>query len=91
MNKKRRRRKNQQKNKTILSIGVYGINSLINYIVFPNKRYQCIRNSKQHWQHLKLNNIISKLAFIVLSIVLLTGVSLFPTLQIGVNGQVQQQ
>ena len=42
-------------------------------------------------QHLKTNNIISKLAVIVLSIVLLTGISLVPALQIGVNGQVQQQ
>jgi hypothetical protein len=42
-------------------------------------------------QHLKSNNIISKLAVIVLSIVLLTGISLVPALQIGVNGQVQQQ
>jgi hypothetical protein len=41
-------------------------------------------------QHLKSNNNISKLAVIVLSIVLLTGISLVPTLQIGVNGQVQQ-
>src|SRR5215213_9242060 len=42
-------------------------------------------------QHLKSNNIISKFAVIVLSIVLLTGLALVPTLQIGVNGQVQQQ
>ena len=42
--------------------------------------------------HLKSNNnIISKLTVIVLSIVLLTGISLVPALQIGVNGQVQQQ
>jgi hypothetical protein len=48
-------------------------------------------HKKQHRQHhLKSNNIISKLAVIVLSIVLLTGISLVPTLQIGVNGQVQQ-
>ena len=45
----------------------------------------------QQQQHLKTNNIISKLAVIVLSIVLLTGISLVPALQIGVNGQVQQQ
>src|SRR5919107_597457 len=45
----------------------------------------------QRQQHLKSNNIISKLAVIVLSIVLLTGISLVPALQIGVNGQVQQQ
>jgi hypothetical protein len=38
--------------------------------------------------HLKF---ISELAVIVLSIVLLTGISLVPALQIGVNGQVQQQ
>jgi hypothetical protein len=42
-------------------------------------------------QHLKLNNIISKFVVIVISIVLLTGISLVPTLQIVVNGQVQQQ
>src|SRR5918992_3635100 len=42
-------------------------------------------------QRLKTNNIISKFAVIVLSIVLLTGISLVPALQIGVNGQVQQQ
>jgi CHASE3 domain sensor protein len=43
-------------------------------------------------QHLKSNNnIISKLAVITLSIVLLTGISLVPALQIGVSGQVQQQ
>ena len=46
---------------------------------------------KEHRQHLKSNNIIPKLAVIVLSIVLLTGISLVPALQIGVNGQVQQQ
>jgi hypothetical protein len=38
-------------------------------------------------QHLKSNNnIISKLLVIILSIVLLTGISLVPALQIGVNG-----
>src|SRR5919107_3993500 len=42
-------------------------------------------------QHLKTNNIISKLAVIVLSIVLLTGISLVPALQIGVSGQAQVQ
>src|SRR5215216_2337032 len=42
-------------------------------------------------RHLKTNNIISKFAVIVLSIVLLTGLALVPALQIGVNGQVQQQ
>ena len=41
-------------------------------------------------QRLKPNNI-SKLAVIVLSIVLLTGISLIPALQITANGQVQQQ
>jgi hypothetical protein len=46
---------------------------------------------KKHRQHLKSNNIILKFAVIVLSIVLLTGISLVPALQIGVNGQVQQQ
>jgi hypothetical protein len=49
-------------------------------------------HKEQHRQHhFKSNNIISKLAVIVLSIVLLTGISLVPALQIGVNGQVQQQ
>jgi hypothetical protein len=42
-------------------------------------------------RHLKTNNIISKYAVIVLSIVLLTGLALVPALQIGVNGQLQQQ
>jgi hypothetical protein len=42
-------------------------------------------------QQLKSNNIIPKLVVIVLSIVLLTGISLVPALQIGVNGQVQKQ
>jgi hypothetical protein len=46
-------------------------------------------HNQQH--HLKSNNIIAKLAVIVVSIVLLTGISLVPALQIGVNGQVQQQ
>jgi hypothetical protein len=44
--------------------------------------------NQQH--HLKSNNI-SKLGVLALSIVLLTGISLVPTLQIGVQGQVQQQ
>jgi hypothetical protein len=39
-------------------------------------------------QHLKSNNNISKLAVIVLSIVLLTGMSLVPAIQVGVYGQV---
>jgi preprotein translocase subunit SecF len=47
-------------------------------------------HNQQQRHHLKTNNIISKLAVIVLSIVLLTGISLVPALQIGVNGQVQQ-
>src|SRR5215217_6140258 len=42
-------------------------------------------------QHLKTNNIISKLAVITLSIVLLTGLALVPALQIGVHAQVQQK
>jgi hypothetical protein len=48
---------------------------------------------KEHpQQHLKSNNnIISKLAVIVLSIVLLTGISLLPAIQVRVYGQVQQQ
>jgi hypothetical protein len=46
---------------------------------------------KEHSQHLKSTNIIPKFAVIVLSIVILTGISLVPALQIGVNGQVQQQ
>jgi uncharacterized BrkB/YihY/UPF0761 family membrane protein len=50
------------------------------------------KEQQQRQQHnLKSNNIISKFAVIVLSIVLLTGISLVPALQIGVNGQVQQQ
>jgi hypothetical protein len=47
-------------------------------------------HNQQH-QRLKINSIISRLAVIVLSMVLLTGISLVPALQIGVNGQVQQQ
>src|SRR5215212_5916256 len=49
-----------------------------------------MHNQKQQ-HHLKTNNMLPKLAVIVLSIVLLTGISLVPALQIGVNGQVQQQ
>jgi hypothetical protein len=41
-------------------------------------------------QHLKTNNIIPKFAVIVISIVLLTGISLVYALQITANGQVQQ-
>jgi len=50
-------------------------------------------HKEQHrQQHIKSNNIIvSKLAVIVLSIVLLTGISLVPALQIGAYGQQQQQ
>jgi hypothetical protein len=49
-------------------------------------------HKEQHRQHhLKSNNIISELTIIVLSIVIVTGISLIPALQIGVNGQVQQQ
>jgi hypothetical protein len=44
-----------------------------------------------HSRHLLKTNSISKFAVIVLSIVILTGISLVPALQIGVNGQVQQQ
>jgi hypothetical protein len=42
-------------------------------------------------QHLKTNNIISKLTIIVLSTVLLIGISLVPALQITAYGQVQHQ
>jgi hypothetical protein len=49
------------------------------------------KEQRQRQHHLKSKNIISKLAVIVLSIVLLTGISLVPALQIGANGQVQQQ
>jgi hypothetical protein len=49
-------------------------------------------HKEQHRQHhLKTNNIISKLAVIVLSIALLTGICLVSTLQSGVYSQVQQQ
>jgi hypothetical protein len=48
-------------------------------------------HNQQKQQHLKTNNIISKLAVIVLSIVLLTGISLVPVLQSEVYSQVQQQ
>jgi hypothetical protein len=48
-----------------------------------------MRNQHMHFQ--TNNNIIPKLAVIVLSIILLTGISLVPALQIGVSGQVQQQ
>src|SRR5687768_15750195 len=40
-------------------------------------------------QHLKTNNV-SKFAVIVLSIVLLTGISLVPVLQVGASAQQQQ-
>src|ERR687896_585291 len=45
--------------------------------------------NQQH--HVKTNNIISKFPVIILSTVLLTGLALVPALQVGVNGQVQQQ
>jgi hypothetical protein len=48
-----------------------------------------MHNQKE--QHLKTNNIVSKLAVIVLSIVLLTGLALVPALQIAANGQSPQQ
>jgi hypothetical protein len=48
-------------------------------------------HKEQQRQHLKSNNIISKLAVIALSIVLLTGISLVPALQIGAYGQLVQQ
>ncbi len=48
-------------------------------------------HNQQQQQHLKTNNIISKFAVIALSIVLLTGISLVPALQITANEQVQQQ
>jgi hypothetical protein len=47
-------------------------------------------HSQQH-RHLKTNNNISKFAVITLSILLLTGLSLVPAIQLGVYGQVQQQ
>jgi hypothetical protein len=48
-------------------------------------------HDQKQQQHLKTNNFISKLAVIVLSIVLLTGISLVPTLHSGAYSQVQQQ
>jgi uncharacterized BrkB/YihY/UPF0761 family membrane protein len=48
-------------------------------------------HKEQQRQHLKSNNIISKLAVIALSIVLLTGISLVLALQIGAYGQLVQQ
>jgi hypothetical protein len=47
-----------------------------------------MHNQKQQ-QHLKTNNIISKFAVIVLSVVLLTGISLVSVLQITATGQSQ--
>jgi hypothetical protein len=42
-------------------------------------------------QHLKINNIISKLSvIIVLSVVLLTGTSLVSPIQLGIYGQLEQ-
>jgi hypothetical protein len=48
---------------------------------------------KKQQQHLKSNNITSKLAVIIvlLSFVLLTGISLVPSIQLGVYSQVLQQ
>lgn len=43
-----------------------------------------MHNQQQYFQ----TNNVSKFAVIALSIVLLTGISLVPALQIGVNGQV---
>ena|SRR5215213_10286641 len=48
-------------------------------------------HKEQQRQHLKSNNIVSKLAVITLSIVLLTGISLVPALQGVAYGQSQQQ
>src|SRR5215213_905747 len=45
----------------------------------------------QQQRYLKTNNIVSKFVVIVLSVVLLTGISLVPVLQIGVSAQQQQQ
>jgi hypothetical protein len=50
-----------------------------------------MHNQQQQQHHLQTNNIISKLAVIVLSVILLTGLALVPALQVGVNGQLQQQ
>ena len=43
-------------------------------------------HNHQQQQHLKTNNIISKLAVIVLSIILVTEISLLPAIQVGVYG-----
>jgi flagellar basal body-associated protein FliL len=48
-------------------------------------------HKEQQRQRLKSNSIIPKLVVIVLSIVLLTGISLVPTLQDVAYGQSQQQ
>jgi hypothetical protein len=48
-------------------------------------------HKEQQQHHLQINNIMSKLGVIVLSIVLLTGLALVPVIRVGVNGQVQQQ
>jgi hypothetical protein len=45
----------------------------------------------QQQRHLETNDIIPKLAVIVLTIILLTAISLLPAIQFGVYGQVQQQ
>jgi hypothetical protein len=45
----------------------------------------------QQQQHLKTNNIISKLLVVILSIVLLAGISLVPALQGAAYGESQRQ
>ena len=50
-----------------------------------------MHKEQQRQQHLISNSIIPKLAVITLSIVLLTGISLLPAIQVGVYGRVQQQ
>jgi hypothetical protein len=48
-------------------------------------------HNQQQQHHLKNKQHYIILAVITLSIVLITGLALVPALQIGVNGQVQQQ
>jgi hypothetical protein len=48
-------------------------------------------HNKQHLQIKNNNNIISKLAVIILSITLITGISFIPVLQAGVYAQKQSQ
>ncbi|MDF2768756.1 MAG: hypothetical protein K0S91_1591 [Nitrososphaeraceae archaeon] len=43
--------------------------------------------NQQQQRHLKTNDIISKLAVIILSIILVTEISLLPAIQVGVYGQ----